>query len=134
MLLSRIQTYVFEMHRVHPKGQTRAETEQLTVRQMAEMVGFEPTDKGVKVLCLTTWRHLYICLVFPRCQQRFDQKAAKLSADWTQMPPCALLTLEHGQRGDKNLSRERRLSTPVEQHNGLEPSISPWKGEVLPLH
>lgn len=24
---------------------------------MAGMAGFEPTDKGVKVLCLTAWRH-----------------------------------------------------------------------------
>ena len=26
-------------------------------RHLAGMAGFEPTDKGVKVLCLTPWRH-----------------------------------------------------------------------------
>ena len=27
---------------------------------VAEVVGFEPTDEGVKVLCLTAWLHLCI--------------------------------------------------------------------------
>ena len=39
--------------------------------RLAEMIGFEPTNEGVKVPCLTAWLHLYICfhefkLIFSR--------------------------------------------------------------------
>ena len=33
------------------------------IENMAGMVGFEPTTAGVKVLCLTAWRHPYICML-----------------------------------------------------------------------
>ena len=43
---------------------------------MAGMAGFEPTDAGVKVPCLTAWRHpnkipIYCTTVSPFCQYLF---------------------------------------------------------------
>lgn len=36
------------------------------MRLMAEMIGFEPTNEGIKAPCLTAWLHLYIQLTTKR--------------------------------------------------------------------
>ncbi len=48
---------------------------------MAGMAGLEPADAGVKVPCLTTWRHPNI-----------DLAAGRKARDWDQLPiPCTFL-------------------------------------------
>ena len=89
---------------------------------MAGVAGFEPTNDGVKVRCLTAWlypskREMVSPGGFePPTHGLEDRCSIQLSYEPTQSRLVA---------GDK---------THMERMKGIGPSLSAWKAEVLPLN
>ena len=118
------------------------------------MAGFEPANDGVKVHCLTTWRHPKILIYKGGVDNRSRTdglQSHNLALQPTELyPPYVKMVRQKGfepltycLEGSCSilLSYQRRCQdhtkfrpVPLEQVMGIEPTLSAWKAEVLPLN
>ena len=107
---------------------------------VAGVVGFEPTDVGVRVQCLTAWRH-------PTAKAEILWGDRRESNPWPPEPQSGVLPIElrppYGaprRIRTFDLCLRRALLYPaelwkqMEQVKGIGPSQPAWKASVLPLN
>ena len=89
---------------------------------MAGVAGFEPTNGGIKTRCLTTWLYPKKEIGEPRGIRTLDTRLRR-----PLLYPAELWT--HGPSGiGTNIYKK------MERMMGIEPTLSAWKAEVLPLN
>lgn len=103
-------------------------------KALAKVVGFEPTNSGVKDRCVTTSPHLNILhkRIITTAAGTITHFIPLCSATlYTELQRFALVLLLSSQRLVYLWTRHK---SGLEQVMGVEPTFSAWKANVLPLY
>ena len=116
---------------------------------MAGVAGFEPTHDGIKIRCLTAWRHPYVFMLIilwggwwesnprPQGPQSCALTNWAMPAILVRLKGFEPLTLGLEGRCSIQLSyrcKSKRLQKVMERVMGIGPTLPAWKAGILPLN